>query len=251
MLNKLTSYLEKIKSFFVKRRTYCVECEIEKETRYCKHCQKETGDLFKLNLSETVKVGESLGIKQKQSGIKKYIKKMFQGYQSSINTKKHPEGVERHVSIDRENNWYDETVQDNKTGKIFRDIHEPLSQHVSNAQKNKGKRKWYQFVKMDRREYGYTAIVGLLAGGIFQSSIIGSVLGLAGLVSAICWIVLTIKHKFFEPRETVIASNTLNPNEIKKILGEDANNLSNEEAQKRFMELPVEKQWKAFFGKKS
>ncbi len=55
------------------------------------------------------------------------------------------------------------------------------------------KRKWYEFTKMDRREYGYTAIVGLLAGGIFQNSIIGSVLGLAGFVSAIRWTVLTIK----------------------------------------------------------
>lgn len=116
---------------------------------------------------------------------------------------------------------------------------------------NKEKKKWYQFTKMDRREYGYTAIVGLLAGGVFQNSIVGSVLGLVGLVSAICWIVLTIKHKFFEPRETVIASNTLNPDEIKKVLGEGTDNLNNEEAQKRFMELPVEKQVGAFFGKKS
>jgi len=58
---------------------------------------------------------------------------------------------------------------------------------------NKQKRNWHQFTKMDRREYGYTAIVGLLAGGVFQNSIIGSVSGLAGFVSAICWIVLTIK----------------------------------------------------------
>ncbi len=58
---------------------------------------------------------------------------------------------------------------------------------------NKEKRKWYQFRKMDKREYGYIAIVGLLAGGVFQNSIIGSVLGLAGFISGIYWIVLTIK----------------------------------------------------------
>ena len=60
-----------------------------------------------------------------------------------------------------------------------------------------------------------------------------------------------IKKKLFEPRETVIASNTLGPDEIKKFLGEGAENLTNEEVQKRFMELPVEKQVEAFFGKKS
>jgi hypothetical protein len=60
-----------------------------------------------------------------------------------------------------------------------------------------------------------------------------------------------IKKKLFEPRETVIASNTLSPDEIKKFLGEGAENLTNEEVQKRFMELPVERQVEAFFGKKS
>ncbi len=65
--------------------------------------------------------------------------------------------------------------------------------HPSFFEPTKEKRKWHQFIKMDRRECGYTAIVGLLAGGVFQNSIIGNVLGLAGLVSAICWIILTIK----------------------------------------------------------
>lgn len=64
-------------------------------------------------------------------------------------------------------------------------------------------------------------------------------------------IIKFIKKKLFEPRETVIASNTLGPDEIRKFLGEGAENLSNEEAQKRLMELPVEKQMEAFFGKKS
>lgn len=55
-------------------------------------------------------------------------------------------------------------------------------------------------------------------------------------------IIYFIKKKLFEPRETVIASNILGPDEIRKIL---------EEAQKRFMELPVGKQMEGFFGKKT
>lgn len=129
------SFIEKIKELFIKRKFYCVECEKEKKRRYCNYCQKETGNLFKLVLTDTAKASESLGIKQKRPGIKKYIKELFQGYQQSKDQKKYPEGVDRVMSIDRENDWYDEMVKDNKNGKVFRDIHEPLSQHISNAQK--------------------------------------------------------------------------------------------------------------------
>lgn len=137
MLDNFTDYLVRIKNLFVKKRFYCVKCEREKSVRYCNHCQKETGDLFKINLYETVKVQESLGLEKRQVGVKKYLQKMFQGFQASRNKKKYPEGVERHMSIDRENDWYDEVVRNNKTGKVFRDVHEPLSQHVSSAQKRR------------------------------------------------------------------------------------------------------------------
>lgn len=61
---------------------------------------------------------------------------------------------------------------------------------------------WWQLKKMDRREYGNTAIVGLLAGYAFNLSgspalvgIIGDTLALVGLLSGIVWIFLTIKEK--------------------------------------------------------
>lgn len=135
VLYVLVSFSQKLK--IGERKKYCVECEKEKGRKYCNHCQKETGDLFKINVSDTIKVRESLGLEQRKDGIKKYIKKMFQGYQLSRNIEDHPDGVERHMSIDRENDWYDETVRDNKTGKVFRDVHEPLSNHVSSAQKKR------------------------------------------------------------------------------------------------------------------
>jgi hypothetical protein len=47
---------------------------------------------------------------------------------------------------------------------------------------------------MDRREYGYTAVLGLLAGGIFRG-VIGDILVLAGFVCGIVWIIQTIKLK--------------------------------------------------------
>jgi hypothetical protein len=63
-------------------------------------------------------------------------------------------------------------------------------------------KKWYEFRKMDKREVGYTAIVGLLAGFVFSSfggstvlSIIGGALSLAGLVCGIIWVTLAIKGR--------------------------------------------------------
>lgn len=69
------------------------------------------------------------------AGTRRYVKKVFQGYQSSGDKDKHPEGVEKVMIIDRQNNRYDETVIDQKTGLVTRDIHEPLSEHVSMSKK--------------------------------------------------------------------------------------------------------------------
>lgn len=138
ILYLLISFLSKEKS--KSHQTYCIECEKEKTKKYCDECQKETGNLFKITLTEEVRAKESLGIEQRRFGIKKYIKKIFQGYQTSINKKRHPDGVDRLMNIDREKNWYDEVVKDNTTGKIFREVHEPLSEHVADAQKTKNDR---------------------------------------------------------------------------------------------------------------
>jgi hypothetical protein len=47
---------------------------------------------------------------------------------------------------------------------------------------------------MDRREYGYTAVVGLLADGVI-GGVVGDTLAFAGMVCAVVWIFLTIKEK--------------------------------------------------------
>ncbi len=66
---------------------------------------------------------------------------------------------------------------------------------------NKEGHKWYQFTKMDRRELGYTAVLGLLAGGIFNRSgnilvyIIGDIVSILGFISLIFWIYFKIKGK--------------------------------------------------------
>ncbi len=64
-------------------------------------------------------------------------------------------------------------------------------------------------------------------------------------------IVRYIKQKFFEPRIIPVASKEVSLDEIRKFIGPDTENLSNEEIQKLFTSLPVEKQVTAFFGKKT
>ena len=55
-------------------------------------------------------------------------------------------------------------------------------------------KRWWQFRKMDRREYGYTAVLGLLAGFIFHN-VIGDTLAFLGGVCGIIWIVKTVKKR--------------------------------------------------------
>jgi len=49
--------------------------------------------------------------------------------------------------------------------------------------------------RWDRREFGYTAIVGLLAGPILIKGAIGDTVALFGLICGIVWLYKTIKEK--------------------------------------------------------
>lgn len=119
-------------------KRYCVECNNEKDSSYCNFCKKETKNLFKVEIFEQAKIHESLGITHKRPEVKGFLKKIFQGYQASGDTNKHSDGVDRQMIIDRENDQYDEVVKDNKTGKITRECHEKLSEHVGRGDaKNK------------------------------------------------------------------------------------------------------------------
>ena len=66
-------------------------------------------------------------------GIKKWLQERIGGWFSSRVKKKHPEGVEKEQSFDRENpndpRSYQEKVTDVKTGIVFHNVSEPLIQH--------------------------------------------------------------------------------------------------------------------------
>lgn len=111
-----------------KEGPFCVDCGARKESKFCVNCGKETPDLFKVQITDTVRVRESIGIKQKRQGFKGFIRKIFQGYKPSGDPR-FSDGVEVQMIVDREKKEYHQTVKDNLTGKIIHKEHEPLDQH--------------------------------------------------------------------------------------------------------------------------
>ncbi|MBA7493482.1 hypothetical protein ES702_04041 [subsurface metagenome] len=85
--------------------------------------------LIKKKLEGEIKPRGSIGAKQKREGVKRPLKEIIKGWFESGDKKKHPKGVIKKRVIDREKDIYEEKVDDVKTGKITRDIEEPLSEH--------------------------------------------------------------------------------------------------------------------------
>jgi endo-1,4-beta-D-glucanase Y len=75
------------------KERYCQKCNQEKQKIFCKKCNKKTLSRFEVFISDSARVEVSLGIVQKESGIKKWIRKTFQGFQKSNDSEKHPQGV--------------------------------------------------------------------------------------------------------------------------------------------------------------
>ena len=119
---------------------------ISKPTYYCKSCNKEitTNDkicpycgsnkrIINLSISETIVLRDSLTTRKFHQGFKEWVLEIMSGWFPSIDKAKHPKGVKKIRVIDRENpesiDSYQEKITDIKTGKIFRDVKEPLKMH--------------------------------------------------------------------------------------------------------------------------
>jgi len=71
-----------------------------------------------------------------------------------------------------------------------------------NNQINTNSRKWWQFRKMSKKEYGRNFWIGILGGYILSTygeilliQIIGDVLAVFSIVCGIIWIILVIKER--------------------------------------------------------
>lgn len=113
---------------------FCSECGSPKESRFCGKCQKETPNLIKIFISETVKARESIGLKQKRPGFRRFVRRIFQGWRPSKDPRL-SEGIDAEIVIDKEKNEYHQIIRDARTGEILHQEHEPLTEHKA---KDKG-----------------------------------------------------------------------------------------------------------------
>jgi hypothetical protein len=113
---------------------YCDKCgkKLNPKIRICPCCGYDKR-LVKMTLSGVLTFRGSLIGRKFLNGIGKWVKEVISGWFPSVDTCKHPKGVEKIRVIDKENpkniDSYQEKITDIKTGKITRDIKEPLEKH--------------------------------------------------------------------------------------------------------------------------
>lgn len=83
-----------------------------------------------ITIRETMKVHETIKLKQKRRGIGGFIKSIVQGYKPSGDPKL-SKGVDVQMVVDREKNEYHQIIKDNETGSILHEEHELLTEHKS------------------------------------------------------------------------------------------------------------------------
>ena len=113
---------------------YCKTCskELTSKDKVCPHCGSDKRTI-NLTISETLILRSSLISRKYPQGIKKWLLEIISGWFPSGDKIKHPNGVKKIRVINRENpkkpDSYKEKIIDSKTGKIVRDIEEPLEKH--------------------------------------------------------------------------------------------------------------------------
>jgi DNA-directed RNA polymerase subunit RPC12/RpoP len=110
-------------------RFFCQTCgtELSPEASLCPKCGSRLRRVVKV-VSEDIQVKESLSMRHKGKGFRRFMLEVIQGWFPS----KHPktsDGVDKLRIIDKERDEYHEVVKDAVSGEIIHEKHEPLSQH--------------------------------------------------------------------------------------------------------------------------
>lgn len=108
----------------------CSQCHIllEENEKTCISCGSTIRSIS-IQIIEEIKINDSLELKKFTKGLKDFVVHLKQGWFPSVDTGKHPDGVELTQTVDRENNLYTKKVIDKKTGITVKDLEEPLSSH--------------------------------------------------------------------------------------------------------------------------
>jgi len=87
------------------------------------------GKNISLTFNEKILLRDSIGLRQKKEGFKKFAKELIQGWFPNTITKDHKYGVHKIRVVDKLSNFYKEYVKDLRTGKIIRNVEEKLTDH--------------------------------------------------------------------------------------------------------------------------
>ncbi len=87
------------------------------------------GKFIKLEFNDGLNVSDSIVLRQKRGGYRKFAKELLQGWFPNTLTKDYKYGVQKIRIIDKLTNFYKEHVRDLKTGKVIRNIEEELTDH--------------------------------------------------------------------------------------------------------------------------
>ena len=114
----------------ISKKYFCQKCgrELEADQKPRPFCGSANRNI-KIAIEERIVIRENLKARQKRKGFRKFIREIIQGWFPSGDKRKHPEGINKIRIIDKEKDSYQEKVKDVKTGKITRNIEEPLSKH--------------------------------------------------------------------------------------------------------------------------
>jgi hypothetical protein len=113
---------------------FCQKCdtELERHKRICPKCGC-TNIFVKKNLEGVLILKGFRRIRGKLIGFKKFAIEILKGWQPSKDKKKHPKGVSKYRVINKKGptkeDSYQEIIVDEETGKICRNIKEPLYKH--------------------------------------------------------------------------------------------------------------------------
>ena len=108
----------------------CNKCQkpLKEAQKVCPDCNSKIIDI-NIHVSEKITVRDFFGLKRRAKGIKKFLSHTKGGRTDSGDKAKHPEGVQLEQTVDRQNNLYKKKVIDEKTGKVVKDLEEPLDEH--------------------------------------------------------------------------------------------------------------------------
>ena len=114
----------------VSTKYFCQNCrrELNEEQKPCPYCGSVRRDI-KVEIKEEIKIRESLRGRQKRNGFKKFMVEFLQGWFSSGDKEKFPEGIQQTRLIDKKNDKYQKKVIDEATGEVVIDKDEKLSEH--------------------------------------------------------------------------------------------------------------------------